>query len=271
MPRAFWKGVISFGLVSIPVKMYVGAAAHPLAFHLLHEKCHTRPRQVLHCDKDDEYFSIKQTVRGYEYARDQFVILEEKDFKKMTLKTTHAIEITAFVQADAIDPVYYNGIHFLEPDTPGIKPFHLLRESLVKLEKVAVAKVTFQQREHLCCLRPSENRLLLHTLYYPDEIIKPDEPAPLKVELKLEEREMAVSLINALSREFHPEQYHDEYRVALRALIEAKLRGKDLSPVTEPTPEIPDLMAAMRASILAAAKIKEKDKARVVVSAGSSQ
>jgi DNA end-binding protein Ku len=261
MARAFWRGTISFGLVSIPVRMFVGTESHPIAFHLLHKKCLTRPHQVLHCDKDNEDITIKDTVKGYEYSKDQFVVLDEKDFANVPVKTTHTIEIAGFVRASEIKAQYYNGIHYLEPDKMGEKPFLLLREALVKTERVAVARVAFAQREHLCCLRPTEDSIMLHTLYYNDEILPHSELAPKAQANKPEEVDMAISLVNVLSKSFEPEQFHDEYKVALRALIEAKLRGKPITAApAEATAEIPDLMAAMRASILAAKKKPEMEK-----------
>ena len=132
MPKAFWKGVISFGLVAIPVKMYVGTESKPLSFHLLHKKCLTRPKQVLHCETDNEYFSVKDTVRGYEVTKDQFVVLEDSDFEKVPIKTSHSIDIHGFIEAGEIDPIYYYGCHFIEPEELGAKPFQLLREALLK-------------------------------------------------------------------------------------------------------------------------------------------
>jgi DNA end-binding protein Ku len=261
MPRAFWKGTISFGLVSIPVRMSIGTEAHPIAFHLLHKKCLTRPHQVLRCDKDNEDITIRDTVKGFEYAKDQYVVLDEKDLASVPVKTTHTIDIAGFVKAGEIDVLYYNGIHYLEPDKLGEKPFQLLREALLKTERVAVARVAFAQREHLCCLRPTDDGILLHTLYFQDEILPRTELAPKSQSIKPEEVDMAVSLVNILSKTFEPSQFRDEYKVALRALIEAKIKGRAITPPPAEAPaEIPDLMAAMRASILAAQKSPETEK-----------
>src|SRR4030042_5122124 len=119
MARAFWKGVISFGRVAMPVKMYVGTQGKSLSFRLLHKKCLTRPKQVLHCETDNEYFGIKDTVRGYEVAKDEYVVLKDSDFEKVPIKTAHVIDITGFVQADEIDPSYYSAIHYIEPEELG--------------------------------------------------------------------------------------------------------------------------------------------------------
>jgi DNA end-binding protein Ku len=254
MARAFWKGTISFGLVSIPVRLFVGVATRPVELHLLHKKCLTRPKQVLRCEKDNEDISLKDTVRGYEYAKDQFIVLDEKDFAGIPLKTTRTIDILGFVRSNAIDPIYFNNTHYLEPDAPGVKPFLLLREALLATERVAVAKVAFQRREHLACLRPFEDSLILHTLYYNDEVLPRTELAPPKMEVKPEELDMAKSLIGVMVRDFNPEAYRDEYRTALQSLIEAKMRGQEIVAPKETPVAVPDLMAAMRASIEAARK-----------------
>lgn len=253
MARAFWKGVISFGLVAIPVKMYVGAESKTLSFHLLHKKCLTRPKQVLHCDKDDEYFSIKETVRGYEVAKDQYAVLDESDFNKVPVKTSHTIDILGFVEAKEIDLMYYYGTHYVEPEELGAKPFRLLKQALEKTGRVGLAKVTFQRREHLACLRPFEDILMLHTLHYSNEIL-PRELIPEAPEATKAELEMAVSLVKAMAKSFNPEDYKDQYQEALMKLIEAKIRGEKIVAPAAPKAEIGDLMVALRASVEAARK-----------------
>ncbi len=256
MPRAFWKGVISFGLVAIPVKMSVAAESKTLSFHLLHKKCLTRPKQVLFCDTDNEYFGIKETVRGYEVAKEQYVVLDESDFEKVPVRTTHSIDIAGFVDAKEIDPLYYYASHYVEPEELGARPFRLLREALEKTGRVGIAKVAFQRREHLCSLRPLEDILVLHTMHYQNEILSRKEIAPSKPKVTEAEMDMAVSLIKAMAKSFNPDDYKDEYQVALKQLIEAKVKGEKITAPAEPKVEIGDLMAALRASI-AEAKKKE--------------
>ena len=254
MPRAFWKGVISFGLVAIPVKMYVGAESKTLSFHLLHKKCLTRPKQVLHCETDNEYFGIKDTVRGYEVTKDQYVVLSEADFEKVPIRTSHAIDILGFVEAKEIDPIYYSGIHYLEPEELGAKPFQLLREALVKTGRVGIGKVTFQRKEHLGCLRPLEDIIVLHTMHYDTEIIPRQEITPPKTKVNEAELNMAVSLVKAMAKSFKPDDYKDEYQEALKIVVEAKVKGEKIVAPAMPKAEIGDLMAALRASIEAARK-----------------
>ncbi len=254
MPRAFWKGVISFGLVAIPVKMYVGTESETLSFHLLHKKCLTRPKQVLHCEVDDEYFGIKETVRGYEVAKEQYVVLDDSDFEKVPIKTAHAIDILGFVEAQEIDPLYFYGIHYLEPEELGRKPFQLLREALVKTGRVGIGKVVFQRREHLGCLRPLGDIILLHTMRYHTEVLPWHEFTPPKSEVSKAELDMAISLVKAMAKDFKPEDYEDEYRHALKKVVEAKVKGEKIVTPEMPKVELVDLMAALRASIEAANK-----------------
>jgi len=254
MPRAFWKGVISFGLVAIPVKMYVGTETKTISFHLLHKKCLTRPKQVLHCETDNEYFSIKDTVRGYEVAKDQYVVLNDADFENVPVKTSHSINILGFVEANELDPIYYSDIHYLEPEELGAKPFQLLKEALVKTGRVGIGKVTFQRREHLCCLRPLGDIIVLHSLHYANEIISQKEIAPAKTKVTEAELNMALSLVKAMAKHFNPAEYKDEYHEALKQVVEAKIKGQKIIAPAMPKMEMGDLMAALRASIEAAKK-----------------
>jgi len=253
--KAFWKGAISFGMVSIPVKMYVATQSHAMGFHLLHKKCLTRPKQVLRCEQDDEYFGIKETVRGYEYRKGRYVVLRESDFEKVPVRTTHVIDILNFVKEEEIDPTYFYGSHYLEPEEFAVKPYCLLRESLRKAGRVGVAKVSFQKREHLCCLRPHDRLLALHTIHYQDEVLSPSEINVPEAEISAAELKVAGSLIGVMTADFQPQQYEDSYRKALEKIIRAKVQGEEIKATPEPEiEEIPDLMAALRASIEAAGK-----------------
>lgn len=254
MARAFWKGVISFGMVAIPVRMYVATETKTISFHLLHKKCLTRAKQVLYCPTDDEYFAQKETVRGYEVAKDQYVVFSEEDFDRVPVKTAHAIEIISFVEANEIDPTYYYGSHYLEPEQLGAKPFRLLSDALSKTGLVGIAKVVFQRREHLCCLRPLGEILALHTIHYESEVLSREALVPPKVEVSAEEIEMAESLIRVMAGHFQPDKYKDEYQTALKEVVQAKLKGEKVVAPAAPKAEIEDLMEALRRSIAAARK-----------------
>jgi DNA end-binding protein Ku len=257
MAKAFWKGVISFGLVVIPVKMYTATRSVTPTFHLLHKKCSTRPRQVLYCPLDEEYFGVKETVRGYEYAKGQFIPLDDSDFKKVPLKTMHAIDIVRFVPAEEIDPIYYYGNHYLEPEELGARPFSLLRQALQKTQRVGVAKVTFQRREHLSVLRTAGDSLVLHTIHFNEEIL-PRVGVPAAEPASGEELQMATSLVMAMAGSFNPEEYEDEYSQALQKLIEAKVKGEKVKAPSVPKVEISDLMSALRLSVEQAKKARPK-------------
>jgi DNA end-binding protein Ku len=254
MVRAFWKGVISFGMVVIPVKMYVATETRPISFHILHKKCRTRPKQVWYCEHDEQYLSSQDTVRGYEYAKDEYLVMTDDDFKSVPVKTSRTINIVGFTESGEIDPIYYQNCHYLEPEDLGVKPFSLLREVLNKTGLTGIAKVTFQRREHLCALRPLDGILALHSLYYPDEIVSRQEIASPKEKSTSGELEMAVTLVKAMTTEFKPEDYKDEYQIALKKLIEAKLKGVELKPPEDKKKAIPDLMTALRASLEEARK-----------------
>jgi DNA end-binding protein Ku len=255
MPRAFWKGVISFGMVAIPVKMYTATeAASTVAFHMLHNKDMTRVKQVLFCPKDNDYVNRTDTVKGYEFTKGQYVVLTDSDFEKIPLKTAHAISISRFVEAKEIDPTLYSGAHYLEPEELGAKPFRLLSEALRKTGLVGVAKVVLQRREHLCCVRPLGDILALDTLHYANEVVPPSQFSPPAAETSDGELDMAVSLIKVMAGHFEHEKYRDEYRSALRELVDAKIKGQKIVTPETPRIEIGDLMASLRASIEAARK-----------------
>jgi DNA end-binding protein Ku len=253
MARAFWKGAISFGMVNIPVKMYLATVNPTPSFHLLHKKCLTRPKQELYCEQDDEYFKREDTVRGYEYAKGEFVVLEDSDFDKVPVRTTRSIEIVGFVGADEIDPVYFYDAHYLEPEDLAAKSFCLLRDALRRTGRLGIAKVSFQRREHLCCLRPRDSLLLLHTIHYQDEIVPESEISVPEQAASGSELDMAESLIKIMEKKFEPAKYRDEYRRGLEELVQAKLKGVEIPATELPRyEEIPDLMAALKASVAAA-------------------
>ncbi len=261
MAKAFWKGAIRFGMVVIPVRMYVATQSNRLQLHNLHKKCHTRPKQVWYCPVDDEYFTSKETVKGYEYARGKYVILSDKDFEKVPLKTKHTIEILGFVDSGDIDPVYYYDAHYLEPDELGVKPFSLLRAALMDTGRVGLAKVVLQRREHLCCLRPADDIMVLHTLHYAGEVRPAGELTPANEKPSDEEMKMAKTLIEAMETSFEPKKYRDEYQKALREVVRAKIEGEEVEvPGPEEAAEVPDLMTALRESLEAAQEKPSKKK-----------
>lgn len=253
MPRSIWKGAVSFGMVSIPIKLYTATEEKDVTFHLLHKQDGVRIKQQRYCPEHDAVIDWNDVARGYEIAPDQYVILEPEDFDKVPVDTTHNIEITDFVPLAQIDPIYYQKTYYLEPDKVGAKPFALLRAVLQDSDLVAIAKVTLRQKEQLCTLRVYQNTIALETMYYADEI-RPvsDLNIPGDIEISERELQMARSLVEMLTTDFQPEKYHDNYREALLELIERKAEGEEIKRPAVAKGKITDLMEALRASVEAA-------------------
>jgi DNA end-binding protein Ku len=250
MPRAIWKGAVSFGLVAIPVKLYTATEDKDISFHLLHKKDHARIKQQRYCPEDDAVVEWNDVVRGYEIAPDQYVVMEPEDFEKVPVDTTHTIEITDFVPNEQIDPIYYQKTYYLEPERTGGKPFALLREVLKDSKLIALAKVTLRQKEQLCTLRLYENTIALETMFYADEI-RSAEGLDIPEMDKFSDRElkMAKSLVDMLTGDFEPEKYQDNYRDALLELIERKAEGEEIKRPAPVAGKVTDLMEALRKSI----------------------
>src|SRR3954469_8740919 len=263
MARAIWSGSISFGMVSIPVKLYPATESKDISFHLLHKKCHNRVKQMRWCPTDDEQVEWNDTERGYEYAKGQYVVLTEEDFEKLPLPSKHTIDLSAFVKAEEIDPVFYERSYYLEPGERAEKPYALLLKALGERKLNAVATITIRQKEQLCVLRSHEGTMMLETLYYPDEIRLERGVNLDNVKVSDRELEMAFTLIDILRRPFDAGEYHDHYREALAQLIEAKLEGKQVvaAPAARDT-RVFDLADALKRSVEAAKKTKPKPPAR---------
>jgi DNA end-binding protein Ku len=258
MPRSIWNGVVSFGMVSIPVKLYTATDNKDISFNQLHKTCGSRIKQQRWCPTDEKVLELGEIVRGYEYARDQYVVLTEEDFEKIPLPSKHTIDLAAFVKDDEIDPVFYEKSYYLEPDETGIKPFALLMKALKKKGLTAVAKLSIRNKERLCALRPYDGMLMLETLYYPDEVrVQKGEGLP-DVKVTEKELDMAFSLIDLMTEDFKPEEFKDNYREALMEVINAKLEGQEIVEApAAPRGKVVDLMTALKASVEAA---KGRDK-----------
>jgi DNA end-binding protein Ku len=255
MARAIWSGSISFGMVSIPVKLYGATESKDITFHLVHSTCGTRLKQVRWCPTDEVEVPWSETVRGYEYAKDEYVTLTDEDFEKLPLPSRHIIDLTAFVKATEIDPVYYERSYFLVPDERAEKAYALLLQALDKKGLTALATITIRKKEQLCALRPRDGVVMLETLYYPDEVRREHGVDLDRARVTERELEMAFTLIELLRKPFEPEEYHDHYREALARLIDAKLEGREVvkSPAARETKVI-DLADALRKSVEAARK-----------------
>jgi DNA end-binding protein Ku len=242
-------------MVSIPVKLYGATESKDIRFHLLHAKDGTRLRQVRWCPTDEAEVPWNETARGYEYAKDQYVVLTDQDFENLPLPSKHTIDISAFVEEAEIDPVYFEKSYYLEPGERAQKPYALLLKALERKSLTAIATVTMRNKEQLCAIRAHNGVIMLETLFYPDEVRKNVDVDLESVRVSDKELEMAFTLIELLHKPFEPEEYHDHYREALEQLIEAKLEGKEVvtSPAEAET-RVLDLADALRRSVEAARK-----------------
>jgi len=259
-----WKGAIQFGLVTIPVKLYVATESRAgVSFNMLHAEDLSRIQMKVFCPVEEEIIQRSDTVKGYEYAPDKYVVIDDEDLEKLPLKTVRSIEIEQFVDAAEAEgqTKFVKQAYYVEADRVGRKAFALLKDVLQDKGLTAICKIVIRDREVLAALDPFENTMLLSTLYWPDEIRAladldlPDE----EPELKPAEKKMAAQLIEAMTGEFDPAAYRDEYREALMQVIESKIEGREtveVEPTEEPT-KLVDLMAALQASVNAATSARE--------------
>jgi DNA end-binding protein Ku len=255
-----WKGAIQFGLVTIPVKLYLATESdYTIRFNMLHEKDHSRIQMKTWCPVEDEPISRADTVKGYEYAPGEYVVITDEDLEKVPLKTVRSIEIEQFAKADDEDAAstrFVKQAYYIEPDKIGRKPFYLLRSVLEEEGLTAICKVVIKDREALASMDPFGDTMLLTTLHWPDEIRStkeldlPDE----EYDFKPAELAMARQLVSAMTAEFDPTAYKDEYRDALMQVIESKVEGHEVKQIEQPeeTGKLVDLMAALEASVSAA-------------------
>lgn len=257
MARAIWRGTISFGMVSIPVRLFTATESQDITFRQLHAADNSPIRLVKRCSTDGKDLEPDEIVKGYEYGKDRFVLVDESDLEKLPIPSKHTISLTAFVDAHEIDPIYYEKGYYVEPEELGRKPFALLVKALEEKRLSAVAKIAIRTKERLCALRPKDGSLVLETLYFADEIRRP-ESEPQELAISAAEMKVAYALIDLLHEPFDPAAYRDEYRDALMSIIEAKLEGHEYVAPAEaatPSPAV-DLMAALKASVEAAKKRK---------------
>jgi DNA end-binding protein Ku len=256
MPRSMWKGAISFGLVTIPVSVYPATEEKTLRFNQLHDDDGGRIRYKRVCEKDGEEVSFEHIVKGYEIEKDRYVVLTDEDFEAVPVESSRAIDIQQFVDLDDIDPVLFKKSYYLVPDETGAKAYSLLREAMSEDGRVGIAKVSFRDKEHLSALRFKDDAFVLETMYWPDEIRDADfGGVDVTTKVRGQELEMARQLIESLTGEWNPEQYHDDYREQLMRIVEAKVNGEEIEVVeAEPTAKVVDLMEALKASVAAAKK-----------------
>ncbi|MBA2446329.1 MAG: Ku protein [Nocardioidaceae bacterium] len=260
--QAIWKGTISFGMVTIPVKVYSATQERDISFRQVHEADGGRIRYKRVCEVDGEEVPYSDIGKGYELPDGRMVVLTDDDFASLPLPSAKSIEVLEFVPAEQIDPIYFAKAYYLAADGVGSKPYVLLRDALTKTGQCALVKVAIRTRESLALLREREGALVLQTMMWPNEVRESDFAVPdSSIEIRKQEGAMAESYIATLTAEFDPERYHNDYREALEQLVEAKSSGLPMPESddmdTGETAEVVDLVAALRASVEAAKKRRE--------------
>lgn len=262
MPRTMWKGAISFGLVTIPVRMYPATEEKTLRFNQLHDKDHGRIKYQRVCAKCGEEVPFEHIVKGYEYEKDRYVVLDDQDFDAVPVESSRAIDIVQFVELDEIDPIYFQKSYYLIPEEPAIKAYSLLRQAMAEDGRVGLAKVAIREKEHLAALRFKDDVFVMETMFWPDEIRAAEFDELQKgVKVRPQEIQMAKSLIENLTEDFDPQQFKDEYRESLLEIVEKKVAGEEIETVPEAEPvKVADLMDALKASVEATKKTAARSK-----------
>jgi DNA end-binding protein Ku len=257
MPRAIWSGAISFGLVNIPVKLYSAVSRKTVRFHQIDAESGARVRQK-RVGPDDEEIPYEQIVKGYEIGPDRYVTIAPEELDSLAPEKTRTIDIEDFVDLEEIDPIYYDHPYYLAPDTGAAKAYRLLVDAMEEAGKVAIARVVIRSKENLVAIRPRDGALAMETMLFSDEVVSPDEFEELNADgdQQTSDRELAMAqqLIDSLAADFDPGKYHDEYRERVLDLIERKAQGETIviEEPSEAPKEVPDLMAALEASIASA-------------------
>jgi DNA end-binding protein Ku len=264
--RAIASGTISFGLVTIPIKLYAtGQSSAGISFNLLHRKCGTRLKQQYTCPKDEEIVERSEMAKGYEFAKDQYVLFSEDELKALEEQASEAIEITEFVPAARIDPVYFEKAYFMGPDKGADKAYRLLKEAMKETGRSALARYSARGKQYLVMLRPTDEGIVMQQLRYADEVRTFAEvPLGTPSEVKAPELKLAVQLIEQIaSDEFHPENYEDAVKKRTQELIDRKVQGEQITAAPAPAPkgQIIDLMEALKASLAQAPRATKQDDA----------
>lgn len=262
--RAMWSGAITFGLVTIPVKLHTAVRDHDIDFHMLHDQDHARLKRKMVCSADGKEVHPEHTVKGYEVAPDQYVIIDEQELEAVQPRKSRTIAIEDFVDLAEIDPVYYDRSYYLLPDETGAAAYRLLVEAMQKTQRVGIARMVMRNKEYLAAIRPVEDVLVLATMHFAGEVVPIDDLADVPRHVKLDERglKMAQQLIDSLYGKFQPGKYKDEYVEAVRQMIQRKAAGEKI--VTAPAPK----EAAARTGSLVEALQASLDRARAAAGAG---
>jgi DNA end-binding protein Ku len=263
MASSVWSGYLTFGLISMPVRLFSGARSEGISFNMLHREDKQRVKQQYVCSLDGQVVERSDIVKGYEFRKGEYIIIDPEEIKKIEPKTAKTMEILEFVKTDEVDPVYFDASYYMMPEEAGRRPYALLTKAMEESEYVAIAKLTMHNREYTVFLRPHEGGMMLHTMYYEEEVKKVEGFGAPDVELKEAEVKVAHQLIEALATEWDPEKFHDEFQDNLKQLIQTKLEGGKVVEIEKPKKLAPvvDLMSALKAS-LAEMEGKKKPAAR---------
>lgn len=261
MPKAIWKGAITFGLITIPVGLYSAIEEKSFRFNQLHDKDKGRIRYKRTCSACGEEVSYDEIVKGYEFEKGNYAVFTEEELQQIPADSVKAIDVVAFVPLEEIDPVYFQKPYYLAPEPTGLKAYKLLEQAMTDSGRIGIAKITLRDKEHLATLRARDGVFILETMHWPDEIRQPEfEELSKNPEIRKQELDMAKNLIENLSDSFNPESFVDNYRERLAAAVQAKVEGMEVAvaPTKEPT-QIVDLMEALKASVEATKKKAEED------------
>lgn len=251
MATSVWKGYLTFGLISIPIRLFSAARTERVSLNQLHKVCNTRIRQPLFCPTCNRNVERTEIVKGFEYDKDQYVLFNDEELDKIEPESAHTMEILEFVKLEEVDPLYFDASYYTTPEDAGKKAYQLLLQAMEESGYGAIAKITMHQREHIVVIRPRAHGLTLHTMFYANEIRQVAEYGQTdKMELKDQEKKLALQLIESLAAPFQPDKYRDQYSENLRAMITAKQQGQEVAAVAHPklAPVI-DLMEALKKSL----------------------
>jgi DNA end-binding protein Ku len=250
MPATVWKGFISFGLVSFPVRLHSAARAETVHFRMLHKKDGSRLKEVWYCAEEDKPVERSEIAKGYEIAKDQYVIVDEEELRKIAPATATAMEILQFVDSGEVDPIYFERSYYVAAEENTAKPYALFAAAMSASRQHAIARIAMHNREHIALIRPSDGGLVLHTLYFPNELNASNRSAAPQDQYSAKEMELARSLIDHLKAPFHPHEFKDTYRENVERLIEQKRKGQEITAVEQPrTAPVIDLMEALKRSL----------------------
>jgi DNA end-binding protein Ku len=255
MPATVWKGFISFGLVSFPVRLFAAARPETIHFHMLHKKDQSRVKEVWYCVDENKPIDRSDIEKGYEVGKGEYVVVEDEELKKIAPPTATTMDILQFVGRDEVDPIFFESSYYIAAEDKTAKPYVLFMAALTDTKQDAIAKVAMHNREHVVLIRPANGGLVLHTLYYPDELHKANRAETPKAKYTAKELELAKSLVEQLAAPFKPNEFEDTYRANVERLIEQKKKGQKVTAVRQPAKApVIDLMEALKRSLKSASR-----------------